>query len=796
MRKLIYTCTILWMYGLFAMLHGQTTLVEWPLNTSTGVAPDNYNASILSPSNLKRGNGIGSIQVDVSGAKARAWYPQNAVGMVDYYEVCITPKPGVTLQIDALQFDEHTDVNGISGFEVYASSNGFQHSTLVGSAVIPPNNTSVRSHNFDNLDLRICESVQLCFRMYGYGASNQNAFWFLEEQSLNIQGTVMPICTPPTTQGNVGFSNVGPNSLQVEITNGNGNARMIVMSEGDAVSAMPCSGFTYPASTTFGNGYELGMDEYVVYAGPANAGNSTSVMVDGLTEGATYHVAVFEYDSGSDCFNKVNPATNSTITTCMGPTEPIQPMASPGSDGISLGWTDPLCNDEVLVMASTAPITGAPDGDGTNITANLTFGAGTFTGTTFPASAFPVFLGTAGRVDVVGLTPNTTYYFKLFTRIGTSWSAGVELSAKSAEGCTDLGGHDVVFINEVHYTNWGEDMDEGVELAGPAGTDLTPYQLYLYEQKDGSLTKGIPYGPVTDFYGTIDNEDGQMGAVWFPIPEIEDYTGGFVLYNTVRKEIVQFLTYRQILTGEGGIADSILGERMMTASNAIARELNDPSFPAGMSMQLVGTGECPSDFDWVPQLAATPGVLNDQQAVLPIELLDFKASIVDEDVLLQWQTATEINNDYMAIERSADGRHFEEIDWLPGAGTTYEPQAYQIWDKNPLAGINYYRLRQVDFDGTATYHKVISVRFDGKPIDAAIYPTVVDQELTIVYGSPISGEGQLDVVDLNGRSVLSRQVNEGEVSMILPVGDLDNGHYILRIEYHNESIIKRFFVLR
>ncbi len=792
MRKLIYTCTILWMYGLFAMLHGQTTLVEWPLNTSTGVTADNYNASILTPTNLTRGNGIGSIQVDADGARARAWYPQGSLGTVDYYEVCITPQSGVTLHIDAFKFDERTEVDGITGFEVYASTNGFQHSTLVGSAAIPPNNTSVRSHNFDNLDLRICESSQLCFRMYGFGATDQNTFWFIEDGSLELEGSVTPTCTPPTTQGNVGFSNQGPNSVQVEITNGNGNARLIVMSEGSAVSSMPCSGFAYPFSTTFGNGYEIGMDEYVVYAGPATAGNSTSVMVDGLVEGANYHVAVFEYDSGSDCFNKVNPARNSTFTTCMGPTQVIEPMASPSSNGISLGWTDPLCNNDVLVMASTAPITGTPDGDGTNITADVTFGSGSFTGTTFAATEYPVFLGTAGQVDVDGLAPNTTYYFKFFTRIGNQWSAGVEISARSAVGCNDLGGFDVVFINEVHYTNWGEDMDEGVELAGPAGTDLSPYELYLYEQGGSSQNKCIPYGDVISFSGVIDNEDGQMGAVWFPIPDLEDYTGGFVLYNTVRKEIVQFLTYRQILTAQGGIADGVVSERMLTASNQPARELNDPSFPPGTSMQLVGTGKCPSDFDWDPQLDATPGVLNALQAVLPVELLDFKASIIDEDVLLQWQTATEINNDYMAIERSADGRHFEEIGWLPGAGTTYEPQSYQMWDKSPLSGVNYYRLRQVDFDGTVTYHKVISVRFDGEVGDATIYPTVADQELTVVYGSPASGEGQVDVVDLNGRVVLSLDVSEGDISMILPIGDLHNGHYILRIEYQNESIIKRF----
>ncbi|GJM35799.1 MAG: hypothetical protein DHS20C18_48000 [Saprospiraceae bacterium] len=772
-------------------LHGQSTLVEWPLNTSFDLNPDNYNAAVLEPTDLQRGNGIGSIQVDADGAKARSWYPDPEIGIVDYYEVCITPKLGVTLHIEALEFAEHTEVNGVLGLEVRSSTNGFEQSSLLGTVVIPPNDTDVRSHNFDNLDIRICENSQLCFRIYGYGASDQNALWNIEKESLKIKGTVMPLCTAPSTQGTVGFSNVSPNSMTVNVTNGNGNARLIVMSKGSAVTSMPCSGFDYPASASFGSGYEIGMDEYVVYSGSATNGNSTIVTVNNLEEGANYHVAAFEYNSGSDCYKKINPARNSTVTTCQAPTKPINPMASPSSAGISLGWNNPFCFDQVLVVASTSPITGAPDGMASNFTTSTTFGNGTFTGTTFPPNVYPIYLGSNGLVDVVGLTPYTTYYFKFFTLLGSNWSAGVEISAPSAPGCADLGGNDVVFINEVHYANFGDDIDEGIEIAGAAGTNLSPYQLHLYEPKPYSLTKGIPYKTV-NLSGVIDNESGGMGAVWFAIPNMEDYTGGIVLYNTVRKLVVQFLSYRQVLTAEGGIADGMISVTMKKANNSVARELNDPAFPSGTSMQLVGAGICPSDFDWVEKATATRGVLNDQQAVLPIELLDFSASVVDKEVLLKWITATEINNDYMAVERSADGRNFTEIGWLQGAGTTYEPQSYALWDKKPLSGINYYRLRQVDFDGTTVYHKVISVNMHGGDLVTSIYPTVAEQELTVVYGGPLPSNGQVDIVDLNGRVVFHRELNEGDASMLLPVGNLHSGHYFVRIEYQNESVIKRF----
>ncbi|MCB0557000.1 MAG: hypothetical protein KDD02_25860, partial [Phaeodactylibacter sp.] len=84
------------------------------------------------------------------------------------------------------------------------------------------------------------------------------------------------------------------------------------------------------------------------------------------------------------------------------------------------------------------------------------------------------------------------------------------------------------------------------------------------------------------------------------------------------------------------------------------------------------------------------------QGVLPIHLLSFTGKAQASTIELQWATATEQNNDYMAVERSADGKVFDEIGRVPGHGTTLEPQSYTLTDRRPLPGINYYRLRQVD----------------------------------------------------------------------------------------------------
>ncbi|MFK7951103.1 MAG: T9SS type A sorting domain-containing protein [Saprospiraceae bacterium] len=99
-------------------------------------------------------------------------------------------------------------------------------------------------------------------------------------------------------------------------------------------------------------------------------------------------------------------------------------------------------------------------------------------------------------------------------------------------------------------------------------------------------------------------------------------------------------------------------------------------------------------------------------AVLPVEVLYFTGKAQDEDVLLEWETASEINNSHFEVERSTNGLEFSTIGIVEGSGTTVEQQYYDFLDKNPVIGKNYYRLRQVDFNGDFEYTNVIVIEFD------------------------------------------------------------------------------------
>ncbi|MEZ4936371.1 MAG: hypothetical protein R2799_02120 [Crocinitomicaceae bacterium] len=127
-------------------------------------------------------------------------------------------------------------------------------------------------------------------------------------------------------------------------------------------------------------------------------------------------------------------------------------------------------------------------------------------------------------------------------------------------------------------------------------------------------------------------------------------------------------------------------------------------------------------------LASTDELINP----LPVELVSWKATLVDGKVELKWITETEINNDYFEVERSVDGINWESVLVVEGAGNSTQLMEYLHYDTSPLFGLSYYRLKQVDFDGTSKYFDIQSVNL------------ALDQNLTF-YPNPVK-----DILTING----------------------------------------------
>ena len=177
--------------------------------------------------------------------------------------------------------------------------------------------------------------------------------------------------------------------------------------------------------------------------------------------------------------------------------------------------------------------------------------------------------------------------------------------------------------------------------------------------------------------------------------------------------------------------------------------------------------------------------------LLPIELIAFTGKQQNNQVLIEWSTATEINNDYMLIEHATDGRHFTEIGKVAGAGTSTTIQHYSFKHKQPINGINYYRLKQVDYDGKFTYHHIIPVAFEGGAGIVSIFPNPANDRLNIQLSVWTEGELSVQILDKKGR-IIKEEQQPASNTISMDVHTLQSGMYFLRIIAAERSEIIRF----
>jgi hypothetical protein len=151
--------------------------------------------------------------------------------------------------------------------------------------------------------------------------------------------------------------------------------------------------------------------------------------------------------------------------------------------------------------------------------------------------------------------------------------------------------------------------------------------------------------------------------------------------------------------------------------------------------------------------------------------------------VLRWTTASEANSDYFDVERSANGREFAKIGQLAAAGTTSAAHSYQFTDAAATA-TSYYRLRQVDLDGTATYSPVVTLAAPAalSAAKAVAYPTIFTNELNVALPAAAPQAATVALLTADGCPVYSRTVQLSAAPQALAeLPTLAPGVYLLRI---------------
>jgi hypothetical protein len=183
---------------------------------------------------------------------------------------------------------------------------------------------------------------------------------------------------------------------------------------------------------------------------------------------------------------------------------------------------------------------------------------------------------------------------------------------------------------------------------------------------------------------------------------------------------------------------------------------------------------------------------------LPISLIDFKATPENDVVRIEWSTLSETNNDYYTVERSKNGKDFEPINKISGAGNSNELLNYMIYDNSPYIGLSYYRLKQTDFDGKFTYSTIRHVRFNkSNSNDELRILNYLNVFMLLSINFAEHQDIQIQIYSMVGGKTLQdisfSQVKTQDIQ--IPIEQLANGIYVITIT-GKEVFNYKFFITK
>ena len=165
---------------------------------------------------------------------------------------------------------------------------------------------------------------------------------------------------------------------------------------------------------------------------------------------------------------------------------------------------------------------------------------------------------------------------------------------------------------------------------------------------------------------------------------------------------------------------------------------------------------------------------------LPVELVGFSGKILnDENILLQWHVASQINHDYFRLEKSRDGIYFDFLEKIENENDLQN--SFSFLDKHPYLGLNYYRLAQVDIDHTTTFSPIIAIDFysEGSKDNWKIYPTIFSNYINLETSNKIHNNTFVKIINIHGELIFQTKITSN--SMKLDLNYLVEGIYFLNI---------------
>jgi hypothetical protein len=171
-------------------------------------------------------------------------------------------------------------------------------------------------------------------------------------------------------------------------------------------------------------------------------------------------------------------------------------------------------------------------------------------------------------------------------------------------------------------------------------------------------------------------------------------------------------------------------------------------------------------------------------------LYSFGAELVSGNVFISWETVSELNNDYFVVERSVDGIHFRSIGVVKGKGNSKSLLKYNLIDNQPVSGMSYYRLTQVDYDGSSMVVSNVAIinNTSKEEFDLQVYPNPSTGYLFVNVSMP----ALLKIISFNGKEIFCKQLSAGNNKIYLE--GISSGIYYVKALTNSNVVIKKLVV--
>ncbi|WP_191967962.1 T9SS type A sorting domain-containing protein [Rhizosphaericola mali] len=244
----------------------------------------------------------------------------------------------------------------------------------------------------------------------------------------------------------------------------------------------------------------------------------------------------------------------------------------------------------------------------------------------------------------------------------------------------------------------------------PKSTGYNYYVRFNYTFTISGATSSVIYNGRIKFFSSLGD------SAYYQLAAGSSYTNGTYSFSNVN-------------TYDGGTKNEpSISTTNYTANNTypdLIDTLKYTTVDLGLSLNGYATQGIGQDgSEDKAEYGARSTNITTSSTALPIRLLSFTVTENNTSNILNWQTAVETNNNYFVIEKSTDGNNFDSIGTVKGAGNSDQTLSYSYTDDEPVSGTNYYRLKQVDFDGNYTYSSIASIYYSGivSSMDISIYP--------------------------------------------------------------------------